>query len=100
MSSLDEQIRLTAFNWIRQQTDIHGDVLARELLAKGFTFESEIIPLVSPQGIFKPKLMEYPLTITTTTQGPYDDSFSNDGYLIYSYRGTNINQLYFDRISA
>lgn len=91
MSSLDEQIRLAAFNWLQQQTDIHSDVLTRELLAEGFNFQDERIALVSPQGIFKPKLMKYPLTITTTTQGPYDDSFSNDGYLIYSYRGTNIH---------
>jgi len=92
MSSTDEQIRLAAFNWIRQQTDIHGDVLQRKLLAEGFVFENERIPLVAPQGIFKPRLMDYPLSITTITEGPYDDSFSEDGYVVYKYRGTDINQ--------
>jgi putative restriction endonuclease len=92
MSSLDDQIRLAAFNWLQQQTDINGDVLTRELLAQGFVFENERIPLVSPQGIFKPRLMDYPLSITTITEGPYDDSFSEDGYVIYKYRGANINQ--------
>ena len=90
MPSIDEQIRLAAFNWIKQQVEIHGDVLSRVLLQKGFLFEGERIPLVSPQGIFKPKLMDYPLSITTTTNGPYDDSFDNNGLLIYKYRGTNV----------
>jgi len=89
MPSLDEQIRLAAFNWIRQQADINNDVISRELLAEGFVFENERIPLVSPQGIFKPKLMEYPLSITTTVEGPYEDVHTDEGYLIYKYRGTN-----------
>ena len=92
MSSTDEQIRLAAFNWLRQQTDIHGDVMTRDFLRQGFVFEETIIPLVSPQGIFKPRLMNYPLSITTITEGPYDDSFSKDGYVVYKYRGTDINQ--------
>lgn len=92
MSSTDEQIRLAAFNWIKQQTDIHNDVLTRELLRQGFIFENERIPLVAPQGIFKPRLMDYPLSITTTTEGGYDDGlFEEDKYLVYKYRGTNIN---------
>jgi len=92
MSSTDEQIRLAAFNWLRQQIDIHGDVLNRDLLRQGFVFEETRIPLVSPQGIFKPRLMKFPLSITTITEGPYDDSFSKDGYVVYKYRGTDINQ--------
>ena len=88
MSSLYEQIRLAAFNWIKQQAEIHNDVLTRELLSKGFIFENERIPLVSPQGIFKPRLMEFPLSITTTTEGGYDDGrVDDDKYLIYKYRG-------------
>lgn len=93
METLDEKIRLAAFNWLRQQTDIHGDVLSRKLLEQGFVFEDVKIPLVSPAGIFKPRLMEYPLTITTTTEGPYDDGKMEDGYLVYKYRGTNINHI-------
>ncbi|MCK4798638.1 MAG: HNH endonuclease [Spirochaetes bacterium] len=36
--------------------------------------------------------MKFPLSITTITEGPYDDSFSEDGYVVYKYRGTDINQ--------
>lgn len=90
MKSLDEQIRNAAFAWLRNQINIYGDVLPREILQNGFLFDDKRIPLVSPQGIFKPRLMQYPLSIITTPSGPYDDSFDQNGLLIYKYRGTNI----------
>jgi putative restriction endonuclease len=69
---------------------MHGDVIPREILAKGFEFEGQRVPLVSPQGIFKPKILpEIPLSIATTTKGPYNDTFGKDGLLQYSYRGTD-----------
>lgn len=83
----DLRIRLTAFDWLAEQTELHGDVLARDLLRQGFLYESERVPLVSPQGIFKPRLMDLPLTITTSPDSPYDDRFSPSGYLTYRYRG-------------
>lgn len=85
----DLAIRLAAFNWLATQTQIIGDVLPRDLLQKGFDFEGNRIPLVSPQGIFKPKVMDLPLSITTSPNSPYDDSFNKDGLLVYRYRGNN-----------
>jgi hypothetical protein len=35
----DHRIRLAAFQWLRAQMDIHGDVLPRSTLAQGFVFE-------------------------------------------------------------
>ena len=67
--SLDQKIRLAAFKWLSEQVSIHGDVLPRKLLEKGFVFEDNRISLISPQGIFKPKIMDYPLTITTAPKG-------------------------------
>jgi putative restriction endonuclease len=87
----DNKIRIATFNWLNELENILGDVLPRSILAEGFTFQNTRIPLVSPQGIFKPRLMEIPLSITTTPDGPYDDSFDNDGLLIYRYRGTDIH---------
>lgn len=87
--SLDHEIRITAFNWLAEQVSIHGDVLPRTILSQGFMFKDQRIPLVSPQGIFKPRLCEYPLTITTAPDGPYDDNFSKEGFLLYRYRGSN-----------
>ena len=89
MATIDDQIRLSAFAWLREQVSFHGDVLSRTLLEKGFIFEGERIPLVGPQGIFKPKYLVLPLSITTAPKGPYQDSFSPDGFLLYKYRGTD-----------
>jgi putative restriction endonuclease len=89
--SKDQQIRNAAFNWLNQQIDIYGDVLSRELLRKGFVFKGVRIPLVSPQGIFKPKEMDLPLTITTSPKGPYDDGIDQNDLLHYKYRGTDPN---------
>lgn len=57
-----------------------GDVLPRTLLAEGFRIDGVRVPLLGPQGIFKPHVMsEVPLSITTAPLGPYDDSFGPDG---------------------
>ncbi len=87
----DSEIRNAAFNWLLEQKNILGDVFPRKLLEQGFLFDGIKIPLVSPQGIFKPRMMDFPLSITTTPKGPYNDSFSNDGLLFYRYRGTDPN---------
>ena len=85
----DLQVRLAAFSWLKTQVEIHGDVLPRTLLHEGFNFEGERVPLVAPQGIFKPRIMDLPLSITTSPNSPYEDSFSRDKYLLYKYRGTD-----------
>ena len=87
----DLAVRLAAFNWLNKKVQLYGDVLPRNILEKGFFFENERIPFISPQGIFKPKKLDLVLSITTTPEGPYDDSFSEDGFLVYKYRGTNPN---------
>lgn len=47
------------------------------------------VPLLGPQGIFKPKVLpEIPLSITTTPKSPYKDHFGG-GLLRYAYRGTD-----------
>ena len=90
-SRRDTEIRLAAFAWLNERSAEYGDVFPRQILAKGFEFRNRRIPLLGPQGIFKPKLLEeIPLSITTAPKGPYDDSFGSDGFLLYRYRGTNI----------
>lgn len=92
MLNSDISIRSKAFDWLVEQTSIHGDVLPRRpLLERGFDFQGETVPLVSAQGIFKPRIMELPISITTSPKGPYDDSFGEDGLIRYKYRGTNPN---------
>lgn len=86
---MDDQIRLAAFEWLEKQTNFHGDVMPRELLAQGFYFKGERVTLLGPQGIWKPKMMEYPLSITTIQGGIYDDLHTPEGFLRYKYRGTD-----------
>jgi len=33
---MEEQIRIAAFKWLEEQVQIHGDVIPRTLLEKGF----------------------------------------------------------------
>lgn len=86
----DIEIRRAAFAWLGEQVDVHGQVLSRDLLGKGFPYKGERIPLVSPQGIFKPRHMELPLSITTIADGPYQDAFG-PALLRYRYRGADPN---------
>jgi hypothetical protein len=46
----DHSVRLAAFQWLRAQMDVVGDVRPRSLLAEGFTFDGVRVPLFGPQG--------------------------------------------------
>ena len=87
---VDARVRLTAFEWLTEQSQLNEGVFTRECLEEGFLFEGNQVRLVGPQGIFKPRILpEAPLSITTTTHRPYSDSFGPDDLLRYSYRGTD-----------
>lgn len=89
---MEDQIRLAAFNWLRIQSEIYGDVLPRKLLESGFEFQGERITLLGASGIWKPKqFIIKPISITTVLNGPYPDKMSPDGFLSYKYRGTDPN---------
>jgi putative restriction endonuclease len=88
MADLDQRVRLAAFNFLDQQTQLHGETLPRDLLAAGFAFDGQRVPLLGPQGIFKPALLTLPMSITTVppVEGqprPYDDEMAPGGLLRY-----------------
>ena len=85
----DARVRSAAFDWLGRQVSMHGDVLPRAILARGFDLDGQRVPLLGPQGIFKPRLMEVPLSITTSPKGPYDDTIGSDNLVRYRYRGTD-----------
>jgi putative restriction endonuclease len=95
--TLDLRVRAAAFAFLEEQTTLHGEVLPYEVLAKGFEFDGVRVPLISRQGIFKPKVLpDMPLTIKTVAPKdgrppPYDDGLRPDGLLDYRYRGTDPN---------
>ena len=92
----DGSVRTAAFAFLSEQARLHGEgwppVLRRDLLAAGFTFKGHRVPLLGPQGIFKPAMLPaIPLSITTAAPSlrkpaPYDDEFGY-GHLVYRYRG-------------
>lgn len=84
----DTRVRKATFDWLATQVTRHGDVLPWAVLSQGFQFEGNRVPLLGPQGIFKPRVLsEVPLSITTVFGGPYDDSFHGNELLHYRYRG-------------
>lgn len=94
MDSRDTAVRARAFEFLNEQRMIHGDILPVSVLRQGFVFQGDRVPLVSPQGIFKPRAMDLPLSITTVPPShkgtqPYDDQVSVDGLLLYRYRGND-----------
>ena len=86
---LDTRVRSRAFEFLREQTELHGEVLPFATLTKGFQIEGQRVPLLGPQGIFKPAILpEIPLSIMTKAvvageARPYDDSLGADGFLRY-----------------
>jgi putative restriction endonuclease len=91
----DRQVRVRAFEFLAQQTQLLGDVLPWSVLSRGFEFEGQRVPLIGPQGIFKPAVLtEIPLSIATApvVEGrprPYEDGLDDAGHLLYRYRGTD-----------
>ncbi len=93
-ADLDSAVRVAAFNFLKEQTALHGgSVLPRRVLEQGFEFAGRRVPLVAPQGIFKPAICELPLSITTVPEipgkeRPYEDEPTYEG-VHYRYRGTD-----------
>jgi len=85
----EHKIRLLAFEWLKEQTVIHGEVLPESVLEKGMPYGSERISFMADQGIFKPRQLKYPLTFKTTVNSPYEDSKNAAGYILYKYKGDN-----------
>lgn len=86
---------MAAFAFLEEQAAIHGEVLPWGVLTAGFTHDDRRVPLLGPQGIFKPAVLtEMPLSITTAPPKagkprPYEDEFTPEGLLLYRYRGTD-----------
>lgn len=96
LQDLDARVRLAAFGFLDAETRrTGGEVLPRALLAKGFRFDGRRVPILGPQGIFKPAILpDMPLSITTVPvaegdEPPYRDVIGHDGLLRYCYRGTD-----------
>lgn len=89
----DSLIRTLAFEYVDQLSD-HGERPLTWQELNNFTFDGQRVPLASQQGIFKPAILDLPISIRTTYRAPgevrpYEDEVDENGYLLYRYRGTD-----------
>lgn len=94
MADHDSLVRSAAFLFLEKLSEQSGGLLDRRDLVRGFEHEGQRVPLMGPQGIFKPRVLRLPLSITTkpVEEGvprPYDDGITTDGLILYRYRGTD-----------
>ena len=56
MQSSDEAIRQAAFRFLDEAVSLSGDdgALPHAVLKRGFVYDGDRVPLIGPQGIFKP----------------------------------------------
>ena len=80
----DAAIREAAFGHLSKLTRLHGDVLPRKAVQERFCFGDEKISMAAQRGVFKPKELDLPLSLTATTGGAYQNSLF-DGYATYKY---------------
>jgi putative restriction endonuclease len=94
-ADIDARVRVAAFAHLEAACGQHGDTLAWQLLREGFQFEGKRMPLLAAQqGIYKPAILDLPLSFNTTPPkpgkpAPYRDGLDQDGLLTYRYRGTD-----------
>ena len=99
----DMEIRLAAFQWLGQQVKQQGVSLPRRpTLEKGFPFarvdqvgdpggDGERVSMMAQHGIFEPRQCDYPLTITSTRDSEYEDTYDpQSGLLVYKYSTTGV----------
>lgn len=92
--SADQRVRAAAFEFLGRLTQRLGDALPAAQLRQGFIYDGRRVPLMGPQGIFKPAVLGLPLSITTVPAvpgrpRPYPDEMASNGFLLYRYRGTD-----------
>jgi putative restriction endonuclease len=99
----DSEIRQAAFAAVRRLLEVRGDLSSADLAA-GFEYSGARLPLVNPQrGIFKPKEMQYLLSIRTVFPRSgakvwYDDQrqvyqqiYQGEDVIDYAFMGTDPN---------
>jgi len=87
--------RLAAFEWVSAQTS-GGELPVAYSVLSGFEFDGRRMPLIGQKGIWKPRVLDLPMSIITAppkigVEPPYPDEMSPDGRLLYRYEGTDPN---------
>jgi putative restriction endonuclease len=85
----DWLIRQHAFQFLGRLSAEHGDVLPWEPLRDGVEVDGQRITLIGARGIWKPAMLDLPISITTSPNDPYGDEADEHGLLQYRYFGTD-----------
>lgn len=91
MENTENTTRAAVFLWLKNQAAINNGIFDRNTLMFGFSYLGQQITLIGQKGIWFPKGFQIPISITTTSAGPYDDGFTEEGFLDYRYRGVDPN---------
>jgi putative restriction endonuclease len=83
----DHLVRIAAFQYLDRLHGVHGDALPWAALT-GFDYRGVAVPLLGAAGIWKPRALALPISITTSPKNPYGDSIGDDGLLQYRYQGS------------
>ncbi len=69
----EKRVRAAAFAWLESQVSGDDRTVSWRVIRSGFDYQRNQVPLVSVQGIFKPRILGIPISIRTAPNGPYDD---------------------------
>ncbi|MGE0877514.1 MAG: HNH endonuclease [Acidimicrobiia bacterium] len=84
----DHVVRMAAFQFLDRLRLVHGDVFPWSALKSGFVFQGQEIALIGAAGIWKPRVLDVPISITTSPDNPYGDVIGADGLLSYRYQAS------------
>ena len=91
-SPSSRSIRLAVFEWLNALVFKYPDkVIPSKELTENCYYKEERIILSGAQGIWKPKQMEYPISIKSVNNSIYDDTQLDNNLIHYKYRGTDPN---------
>lgn len=90
----DLGVRQAAFLYLAEKTrdDLMGTVTWGQLRA--FSYEGTGVPLIGARGIWKPRVLDLPISVATAPPkprcaAPYEDQIQSDGTILYRYCGTD-----------
>lgn len=84
----DHAVRLAAFRYLDHLQLLHGDALPWSALIDGFEVNGQRVPLIGAAGIWKPRVLDIPISIATSPRNPYGDAFGEDDLLSYRYQSS------------
>lgn len=92
----DLRVRVAAFEHLSRLTFGEADVPVTWADLTAFTYQGKPCRLVGQRGIWKPKILDLPVSIATAPPkhgrpAPYADEIRDDDTVLYRYQGTDPN---------